>query len=71
MSLIGLVVVLIIVGILLYLINQFIPMDPKIKKVLNIVDVVIVVIWLLGIFFGYGKFGGAENIQVPTFHQHR
>ena len=69
MSLIGLVVVLIIVGILLYLINQFIPMDAKIKKILNIVVVVIVVIWLLGVLLG--GWGGVENIRVPTLNYHR
>jgi len=45
--LITLIVVLLVVGIVLYLINNYVPMDPKIKQILNIVVVVAVVIWLL------------------------
>lgn len=45
--LITLIVVLLIVGIALYLINNYVPMDPKIKNILNIVVVIFVVIWLL------------------------
>jgi uncharacterized membrane protein YdbT with pleckstrin-like domain len=47
MSLLGLIVTLIVVGILLYLVNEFIPMDTKIKKILNIVVIIVVVLWLL------------------------
>lgn len=46
-SLLTIVLVLIIVGILLWLINRFIPMDYKIKMILNIVVVIAVVIWLI------------------------
>ena len=71
MSLISLVVVLIVVGVLLWLVNAYIPMDATIKKIITIVVVVAVVIWVLGVIFGYGNFGGAENIRVPTFHFHK
>lgn len=47
MDLISLVVVLIVVGVLLWLVNNYIPMDGKIKNILNIVVVVAVVVWLL------------------------
>ena len=58
MSLISLVLVLIIVGVLLYLINNYIPMDGKIKKIINIVVVVAVIIWVLGLFVGgWGQIG--------------
>jgi hypothetical protein len=50
MTLIGLIVTLVVVGLLLWLINQFIPMDPKIKTILNIVVLVAVVLWLLSAF---------------------
>lgn len=49
MSLVSLVVTLIVVGILLWLINNYIPMDAKIKSILNIVVVVAVVLWLLNL----------------------
>jgi len=50
MSLVSLVVTLIIVGVLLWLVNTYIPMDAKIKQILNIVVVIAVVIWLLSVF---------------------
>lgn len=50
MPLINLLLVLIAVGVLLWLVNTYIPMDRKIKNILNIVAVVIVVLWLLRVF---------------------
>jgi len=50
MDLIQLVLILIAVGVGLYLINRFIPMDSKIKQILNIVVVIVVVLWLLKVF---------------------
>lgn len=49
MDLLTVALVLVVVGVLLYLVNLYIPMDGKIKKILNIATVVIVVIWLLKI----------------------
>jgi hypothetical protein len=47
MDLVNIVVVLIVVGVLLWLVNTYVPMDGKIKQILNIVVVIFVVIWLL------------------------
>ncbi len=47
MTLLGLIIALVVIGLLLYLVNSFIPMDPKIKQILNIVVIIVVVIWLL------------------------
>ena len=47
MSLISLVVTLIVVGVLLWLVNTYIPMDGKIKNIHNIVVVIFVVVWLI------------------------
>ena len=47
MSLVSIVVALIIVGVVLWAINTYIPMDGKIKGILNIVVVVGVILWLL------------------------
>lgn len=47
MTLIDLIVTLIIVGVLLWLVNTFIPMDPTIKKILTAVVVIVIVLWLL------------------------
>ena len=61
MPLINLVVVLIVVGVLLWLANSYIPMDSKITQILNIVVVIVVVIWLLQVF---GVIGSLGNIRV-------
>jgi len=50
MTLIDIVVVLIVVGVILWLINNYMPMDYKIKRILNVVVVVFVVLWLLSAF---------------------
>ncbi len=47
MPLVTLIIILVVVGVLLYLVNNYIPMDGKIKNILNIVVVIGVVIWLL------------------------
>lgn len=52
MDLISLIIVIVIIGVILYLVNQFIPMDAKIKQILNIVIVIALVIWLLSFFIG-------------------
>lgn len=50
MSLISLVLVLVIVGVALWLINRFIPMQSTIKTILNVVVVIVVIFWLLSAF---------------------
>jgi hypothetical protein len=50
MSLVSIVISLIVVGVLLWLVNTYIPMDGKIKRIINIVVVVVVVLWLLNVF---------------------
>jgi hypothetical protein len=48
--LIHIIVVLVVVGILLWLINNYVPMDGKIKSILNAVVVIVVILWLLQAF---------------------
>jgi 1-acyl-sn-glycerol-3-phosphate acyltransferase len=62
MSLISLVVTLVVIGVLLWLVNSYIPMDGKIKKILNAVVVICVVIWLL---FAFGILTHSGDIRVP------
>jgi low temperature requirement protein LtrA len=50
MGLIHLIIVLVVVGVLLWAVNKFIPMDPKIKQILNVVVVIVVLLWLLSVF---------------------
>ena len=53
MDLIQLVIVLIFIGVLLYVMNAFLPMDATIKRIINIIVVVVVVLWILSMFVGY------------------
>lgn len=62
MSLVTIVLTLIVVGVLLWLINTYIPMDGKIKSILNVVVVIAVILWLL---FGLGIIGDSGNISLP------
>jgi hypothetical protein len=61
MSLIGLILTLVVVGVLLWLLNNYIPMDGKIKRILNVVVVIVVVIWLLQAF---GILGSLQRIRI-------
>jgi hypothetical protein len=55
---ITIVITLIVVGVILWLINRYIPMDGSIKSILNAVVVIGVIIWLLRVF---GIWGGSFN----------
>ena len=61
MPLTQVIVVLIVVGVILWLINRFIPMAGSIKSILNAVVIIAVVLWLLNVF---GVIGSLSNIHV-------
>jgi len=61
MPLLTILLVLIVAGILLWLVNTFIPMDGKIKTILNAVVVIVIVIWLLKII---GLFSYLRDIHI-------
>ena len=63
MPLINLVVVLIVVGVLLWLVNNYIPMQGSIKSILNAVVVIAVVLWLLNVF---GLFSSLSRFHVGS-----
>ena len=50
MDLVQFALVIIVVGVLLWLVNDYIPIDSKIKRILNIVVVVALIIWILKVF---------------------
>lgn len=62
MSLIGLLITLIVVGVILWLVNTYVPMDSKIKSIMNAVVVIVVILWLLSVF---GVLPAMNSIQVP------
>jgi 1-acyl-sn-glycerol-3-phosphate acyltransferase len=61
MPLLTILIVLIVAGVLLWLVNNYIPMDHKIKNILNAVVVVVVIVWLLKVF---GVFVYLEDIHL-------
>jgi len=61
MPLLQILMVLIVVGVLLWLVNSFIPMQGTIKSILNAVVVIAVVLWLLNVF---GLIHSLSNIRV-------
>jgi len=61
MPLVQIFVILIVVGVLLWLVNSFIPMAGSIKSILNAVVVILVVLWLLNIF---GLLHSLSNIHL-------
>jgi hypothetical protein len=63
MTLVGIVVVLVVVGLILWLINTYIPMAGSIKSLLNIVVFVVVLIWLLQVF---GVLGPIQGLHIPN-----
>jgi type IV secretory pathway TrbL component len=61
MPLINLIIILVVVGVILWAINSYIPMQSTIKKILNAVVVIGVIIWLLSVF---GVIGPLSNFHV-------
>jgi hypothetical protein len=61
MSLISLIVTLVVIGLLMYLVLKFVPMENNIRQILVAVVVIVVVLWLLSVF---GILGNFEAIRV-------
>ena len=62
MTLAGMVIVLVVVGLILWLINTYIPMAGAIKSLLNVVVFVVVLIWVLQVF---GVIGPIKGLHIP------
>jgi hypothetical protein len=63
MSLIAVVVTLIVVGVLMWLLETYIPMDATIKRIIQVVIIICVVLWLLNVF---GVLGAISNVKMPS-----
>jgi hypothetical protein len=61
MPLINLVIVLCVVGVILWVINSYIPMQSTIKRILNVVVIIAVILWLLNAF---GVIGSLSGIRI-------
>lgn len=57
---ISLLLTLILIGLLLYLVETLIPLDPTIRQIIRVVVVVCVILWLLGLF------GVLDRFDVPV-----
>ena len=63
MTLVSIVVVLVVIGLILWLINTYIPMAGAIKSLLNVVVFLFVLIWLLQVF---GLIGPINGLRIPN-----
>jgi hypothetical protein len=54
---------LVVVGVILWLINTYIPMQGTIKRILNIVVIIVVILWLL---YGFGVINGSGDVHMPV-----
>ena len=61
MPILNIILILVGVGVLLWFVNNYLPMDGKIRSILNLVVVVVVVVWLLQTF---GVVGSLRAIQI-------
>ena len=53
MDLVTLIVVLVVVGLVLWAINAYVPMEPGIKRLLNIAVIIFLILWIVVSFLGY------------------
>jgi hypothetical protein len=63
MTVVSIVLMLVVVGLVMWLINTYIPMAAGIKSVLNIVVLIVVTIWLLQ---GFGIIGNIPGVRIPA-----
>ena len=61
MELFTLILVLVVIGVIMWAVNRYIPMDANIKKILNIAVVIVIILWLLSVF---GILPDIANIRV-------
>lgn len=61
MPILTVLIVIIVVGVILWLVNSYIPMQRTVKSILNAVIIIILVIWLLNIF---GVLGSLQNVRI-------
>lgn len=61
MPLLTVLIVLVVAGVILWLVNNYIPIQRTIKNILNAVVVIIVVVWLLKVF---GVLGSIQHLQI-------
>ena len=63
MSILSLILAIVVVGVVLWLVNTFVPMEPRVKQILNVVVIIALVLWLLQ---GFGVLGYLDR---PAFRR--
>jgi len=61
MPLLHLILILVVIGVILWVVNRYIPMQSTVKRILNVVVIVCVIIWLLSVF---GVIGNISALRV-------
>ena len=61
MPLLHLILILVLVGVVLWVINRYIPMQSTMKRILNVVVIICVIVWLLSVF---GVIGNISGIRI-------
>ncbi len=61
MPLLTFIIVLVAVGVILYLVEKYLPMDPQVKRILQIVVIIALLVWVLSLF---GIFGDINAVRV-------
>jgi hypothetical protein len=61
MPIISLIVVLIVIGVLLWVVNTYLPMDPQIRSIINVIVLIAILLWLLSVF---GLLGPIRDVRV-------
>ena len=61
MPILTILLVLIAIGVILWAVNKYVPMDAKIKNILNVVIVGLTIFWLLKVF---GVFAYLQNVHI-------
>jgi len=62
-TLVNIILILVVVGLVMWLINTYIPMAGAIKSLLNVVVFVVVLIWILQTF---GLIGSIPGLKMPA-----
>jgi len=66
MPILDLIIALVAVGVILYCINRFVPMEGRIKTILNIVVILVLVVWLLQAF---GVIDALRGVDTPRMRR--
>lgn len=66
MDILTIILVIVVVGVVLWLINTYIPMQGTVKSILNLIVIILLILWLLDAFGVINVFGGAGGGTIET-----